>query len=995
MSFLSIYYDSYKNKLYHRYLNPETNKMTTDVVTPKYEYYIKDKTGKSDMFDVFGNPVVKKETDNRDGIKSIISSGIVTYETDINQDLKFLNKEYGKKILSVDMNNFNVCNLDIEISVEDVFPDPEKANFPINAITLKNSKNKQIYTFGLYDYTGNSDTVKNYLYCPDEKTLLEKFIMFFRKCKFQIITGWNICVFDIPYLINRMEKLGVDYSKLSPHSIVTKKRGYEEYTIAGIAQLDYMKLYKRFTFTDRESYSLNFISKYEKVGGKLDYEGTINDLWKNDWNKFIEYNIQDVLLVDKLDLKLRFIELAISICYDSLIPFEQVFSTIPMHMGYCLKFLHNKNMVMPVKIKSEHQSFPGAYVYNKLGMHNYVVSFDIQSLYPTLIRQFNIGPDTLVKDPKNTEGLIKTPISKYKDWETNTNTFKDIGGIYYRNDKKSVLAEIVESIFFGRIRDKNKKSICDFVNNGISDKEIQDVLKLNEENELSILKQEIEIENGNSNFYDNRQLVRKIQMNCFHKDTDILTKDGIKKLKDVKVGDIVYSINKENGNIELKPVEKTYEYDFDGELIRIKNTNCNLAITDEHKLLEFKDHKINTILAKDFIKSKRHIMIFGDYDSYELDICENEDYSKEYYCDKVYNLTVADNHTVCVGENGKFMWTGQSLYGALGTPHFPFYNLNNAMAITLSGQTLIRYLTDNTNKYLKMKYDLKNDIPVLCDTDSNYLCFDEIIKKLDLNFETNQDFLNWVYDFIENTLDPFYDKILDIFAEKYGVKQLIKFKREKIAKSMLVLEGKKKYALEVLDNEGKVYEEPQIKVTGIEVVRTSTPSFCRNKLKESLSLIFKTKDKDTLMDFIREIKKAFNKEAIENISFPRGVSDYKKYAKSIDKYLKDGITYEKGIPIANRASINYNYLVKRFGLKNQLIDDGSKIKFIYVKSDNLLNQNVIAYIGNYPDKFKELFEIDYNRQFESSFQDVIQRFFDVLGWGEINFASSKLSKFFN
>jgi len=271
-----------------------------------------------------------------------------------------------------------------------------------------------------------------------------------------------------------------------------------------------------------------------------------------------------------------------------------------------------------------------------------------------------------------------------------------------------------------------------------------------------------------------------------------------------------------------------------------------------------------------------------------------------------------------------------------------------------------------------------NDILV---HNSNYLCFDELIQKLGLNFNSNQEFLDWAYKFISDVLDPFYEKILGIFAEKYGVPQLIKFKREKIASSMLILEGKKKYALEVLDNEGEVYKEPKIKVTGIEVVRTSTPLFCRNELKEALSLIFKTKDKETLLNFIKQTKKQFNKQKIEDISFPRGVSDYKKYAKPINKYLKNGIIYPKHIPIANRASINYNYIVTKYSLNNELIDNGSKIKFIYIKPDNLLNQNIIGYIGNYPEKFKELFEIDYRLQFQLSFQNVIQRFFDVLDWG--------------
>jgi DNA polymerase elongation subunit (family B) len=372
-----------------------------------------------------------------------------------------------------------------------------------------------------------------------------------------------------------------------------------------------------------------------------------------------------------------------------------------------------------------------------------------------------------------------------------------------------------------------------------------------------------------------------------------------------------------------------------------------------------------------------------------------EVYTKEVYHGKVYNLTVADNHTVCVGENGKFMWTGQSLYGALGSPYFNFYNLDNAIAITLSGQTLIKYLSENVNKYLKMKYKLKQDQICLIDTDSVYLSFDEIINNLGLKFNTNQEFLNWSYKFIEDIIDPFFVKILDIFADRYNTDNLIKFNREKISRNMLVLDGKKKYALSVLDNEGKVYDEPKIAVKGIEVVRTSTPVFCRNRLSSSLELIFETQDVNQLTDFIKQAKKDFNKEKIESIAFPRGVSDYKKYAKSYAFYKKNGLQYPKGIPVANRAAINYNYLVDRFDLKLQKVDNGTKLKFIYIKPDNMLNQNVIAFIGNYPEKFKEIFEIDYKTQFEKAFKNVIQRFFDAMKWGDINFSAKKLAQFFN
>ena len=227
-----------------------------------------------------------------------------------------------------------------------------------------------------------------------------------------------------------------------------------------------------------------------------------------------------------------------------------------------------------------------------------------------------------------------------------------------------------------------------------------------------------------------------------------------------------------------------------------------------------------------------------------------------------------------------------------------------------------------------------------------------------------------------------------MYAEKYDRPQIINFKREKIASKIIVL-TKKKYAVEILNNEGITYDKPKLKFTGIEVVRTSTPKWCRDKIKDTVQYIFDTEDNNKVTDKLKELKKDFKLQRIEDIAFPRGVSDYQKYEMNTT-----GIEVPKGCPIHVRASINYNYLIKKYKINNLPINDGTKIKFFYVKENNELHTNIMAFVGTWPKILDEKFEMDYDIQWEKSFQSAIQRFYDVIDWGEINLVNNKLNKFF-
>jgi len=402
MSFTRIFYDGYKNRLYC-VENDGTKRKKLDF-HPKFEYYVPDKTGTSEYKDIFGNPVSLMTSETRKDMKSM-AEAVKTCETDIGEDIKFLQKRYGGKNIKPNMENFQIATLDIEVESKYEFPKQEEAKHPINLISVHYSQTNEIFTYGLLPYTGNSDLVKNYHYFANENDLIERFIKDFRKQKVDIISSWAGRTFDIPYIINRCENLGIDVS-LSPINMYRQKHwgGYhinqsDGYDIAGIAQLDGLDLFKNFEREKRVSYSLQNIGM-EVVGeGKKDYEGTINDAWEKDWNGFVEYNVQDVVLVTKIEEKKKYIELAITLCYQTLIPFQKIFSSISLVEGYILRFLYQQNLVMPDKSSNKLvKRIPGAYVYAKSGIFKYCMSLDAESLYPFTILQNGISIETLIMD---------------------------------------------------------------------------------------------------------------------------------------------------------------------------------------------------------------------------------------------------------------------------------------------------------------------------------------------------------------------------------------------------------------------------------------------------------------------------------------------------------------------------------------------------------------------------------------------------------------------
>lgn len=338
--------------------------------------------------------------------------GFEVYGMD-NYIFQYISDNYPEEKVEYDFSKIKISIIDIEVSSENGFPSPLDCIEEILSISIQDLHTKEVICFGVKPYTNNSDNVK-YILCKNELDLCYKFLEFWKSDYPDIITGWNCTLYDIPYIIGRFTRiLGEDKVKeLSPWGRVRSKQ--LEFSgrisivceILGISILDYLDLYKKFTYKNQESYALNHIGEVELNEKKLDHSEyeTFKDFYTKDWNKFIDYNIQDVALVGKLENKLKLLELAVMMAFNAKVNFADVFYQVRMWDAITYNYLKRKNIAIPPRNKVEKtEQFLGAYVKEPTpGMYDYVVSFDLASLYPSLIMMYSISPETLItKDDLN------------------------------------------------------------------------------------------------------------------------------------------------------------------------------------------------------------------------------------------------------------------------------------------------------------------------------------------------------------------------------------------------------------------------------------------------------------------------------------------------------------------------------------------------------------------------------------------------------------------
>ena len=731
---------------------------------------------------------------------------------------QYISEKYPEDEIKFDISKIKLITLDIEVASEQGFPDVESCVEEILAISIQDYTTKKIITWGVKPFNNVRKDVTYHL-CASEHALLNSFINYWMQNTPEVVTGWNLELYDIPYIAKRLNRvLGEKLMKrLSLWGLVTEGETYingrkhTTFDIGGVTQLDYLNLYKKFTYKAQESYRLDYIAEVELGQKKLDHSeyDTFKDFYTKGWQKFIEYNIVDVELVDRLEDKMKLIELALTMAYDAKVNYVDVFYQVRMWDTIIYNYLKKRNIVIPPKNNSQkNEKYAGAYVKEPIpGKYDWVVNFDLNSLYPHLIMQYNISPETLMEERHPT-----ATVDKILNQELNFDEYKDYAvcanGAMFRKDVRGMLPELMEKMY----------------------------------NERVIFK---------------------------------------KKMIEAK-----------------KAYEKKKSKELEKEIAR-----CN-------------------------------------------------------------NIQMAKKISL------------NSAYGAIGNQYFRYYKLENAEAITLSGQVSIRWIETKMNAYINKLLKTEDvDYVIASDTDSIYLnmgpVVETVFKGREKTTESIVSFLDKVASLeLEKYIEGSYQELAD-YVNAYD--QKMQMKRENIA-DRGIWTAKKRYILNVWNSEGVAYTEPKLKMMGIEAVKSSTPAPCRKMIKDALKLMMNGTEEDVIA-FIDNARKEFKKLPPEQISFPRSASDVNKYKSSTS-------IYAKGTPIHVRGALLFNHYIKEAKLTNKysLIQNGEKVKFVYLKKPNIIHENIISFIQEFPKELNLDKYIDYELQFEKSFVEPLKAILDAIGW---------------
>jgi len=497
--------------------------------------------------------------------------------------------------------------IDIEVGSENGFPDPYEANEPITAIAIT-YLNDKTYVFGCGVYETQGDEI--YVKCKDEYTLCRKFMeLWTKKCP-DIVTGWNTKFFDIPYLINRFRKIlgEPDSKKLSPWNFIGERkttingRQLIAYELLGVASLDYIELYKWYApgGKSQESYRLDAIAQVELGEGKISYDeyDNLHALYRLNFQKFIEYNIKDVQLILRLEDKLKLLELAVTLAYDTKSNFEDVFAQTRMWDAMTYSYLLEKNIIVPPRIVKEKDGmFEGAYVKEvQVGLHDWVASFDLNSLYPHLMMQYNISPETLIEPQDYSDEMRKilsegVTVDRLLKKEINTDGLVTAtltpNGQFFRTDTKGFLPTMMEEMYTDR--SKFKKMMLK--------------AKQEYENETDESKK-YEIEKRIAK-YNNIQLAKKVSLNSaygalgsqYFRFYDLRMALGVTTAGQLSIRWIEAKLNNYmNKVLETKDVDYVIASDTDSIYLRLGelvNRVYNSRIPDTEDVIKFMDKVCN------------------------------------------------------------------------------------------------------------------------------------------------------------------------------------------------------------------------------------------------------------------------------------------------------------------------------------------------------------------------------------------------------------------
>lgn len=965
-----MFYAIYKldNNKYQIVNSNSDNKIKKKIIEYKPCLYIEDESGK--YKDFYGKRLKKVVFNN----EYEYSSALKEYKK---KNIKYcgdIAPKYQALAHNIENIDFNIkpviaYNYDIEaFNLEnDNYSNPLDADNPIQSITIQNMITNKYMVFGYNDYEvtdihryddkGNilftvyKENIK-YIKCDNENQLLRRFIKLLTD-NVNVIVGYNILYYDNTYIISRCRKLNIEKEFVENSSLRSDSTEF------GFMQnIDSYPCIKKFKNDTLENNQLNTVSKAYLGYGKIEFSESFRELYLNDYKKFLDYNIIDVALVYELEKKLGIIKLMFNMnnrffCN----PVDTMSLTTYVDTAIYKDCLDN-NIIIPCKTKKLKESYVGGFVMEPLrGISDYGFCIDLESSYPNNIGRYNISPETLVDYSELPEELLeKVLVLKFKIAKDVYKEYKQ----YYRTkdgdlkfDKNCIKVSHENcALHFNKTDEKKNNEVT--VNKlafprffiDYSGKEVDDEIFSSEINKsvklLFVMNQE-QYSTYLSDRIFNKNIFAMYEMLITEKLIDFFVEDH-NRFKE-------FSADIKNQNLTMTPNLQFFRKDKIGIITKFVKTNF------QHRV-SFKN------LGKDIsllISAKKN------NDKSLLDSIKNKEFIEE-YCNKSLE-ELSDIEDIADTNDATFKRVINGTYGFLAAISGRYYNKHLGESITSAGQLAASGFRTYMRKTLKVT-DIYQDTDSIDGIITKEIhIYDEIMK----NKHDNAVIVNLILDWYNSTVLPLYKKYFNTLKDLCNCCDTdLKFDLETIMKSQLFTD-KKKYAWQLIYSKGTIYPvgKEKFKHKGLNFVKSDTPPWCRPKLKKFTELALTTRDEKLLKAYIMKCRKVYESQDLLTIGKPVGVKTFNDYAIG-----------DSAIPAGVDAAMCYNTFIEDQGLKQyNKIGDGNKIKWVYINPRNSYKFDKIAIMEDGAiEEIKKYFEVDYEKQWQTTFMSLPERIFEVCGW---------------
>jgi len=886
---------------------------------PDYHFYISDPQGAHKT--IYGNTVKKvvpRTYVDKQKILKTLSSNSTKWESDVDTIFRCLEQNY----TSGEAPALNIAFFDIETSFDKElgWSEASDADNYITSISIHLQWLDEIICLALPpesltwdEAQAIADEVGNVVLFKEEGEMLDAFMDVIDDA--DVLSGWNSEAYDIPYVVNRIKKVLGRHAarKLCLWEQEPKVREFDRggktmptYDLLGRVHIDYMQIYKKYNYEERHSYSLESISGYELGAGKIKYEGTLDELYNDDFKKFLEYNIQDTKLLDRLDKKLQFIDLANSIAHSSCVLIQTTMGAVAVTDQNVLMEAHSRNQVCPNKkhgTESDANRAAGGWVATpKIGLHKWLGSTDMKSLYPSVLRALNMSPETIIGqirlDRTNAEIAAweaKGTVHTFASWWNDRFNVLEMDDFYNEDIEHKLMLDMED----GTVFEVTGKELYNLVFSG----EQPWCISANG----TIFRTDIDgvIPRLLTRWYSERKILQGIM-------TTYQSIEDNPKIIGVSVPENLFVLG-DISDVEVKANPYT-------EVEAYKPKKLTELINEGHKkrVVQYMNQHNLTVKNGKAISRKQDELkrIIGFWDKRQLV--------------KKINLN--------------------SAYGALLNAGSRFFDQRLGQSTTLTGRTITKHMASKTNEMITGEYNHYGKAIVYGDTDSCYFSAYPILKD-----EIERGEIIWTKESIIDLYNDLAKAVSATFPEFLLSKLNVPIKsstgviassREVVAESGLYI-VKKRYAILMYDKDGirlDTGDKPgKVKAMGLDLKRADTPKFVQDFLSEILLDVLCDKGEKHVIDKVRIFKQKFEDLRPWQQGTPRAVNKLTHYREKLEDA---GLKKLKGIKVGNlhvpghvTASLAWNRLKEINNDQHSMrIIDGQKVTICKLKEtvDNSL-----------------------------------------------------------